>query len=548
MGKYIATLLSILAAFLFLTSCTKENTAASLETSSSKAIAEESVTDDDGKTEEPLTFTIANGSEPMSLDPAQMQGTVEHRIFEALFEGLVSTDENGQPVPGVAESWQISDDGLTYTFTLRDDALWSDGTKITADDVVYSWLRELAPETASPYAWFPAMFIAGAAEYNASEAGADAVKIAAIDERTFTMELIGPFPYVLNALTHYTFAIVPRQAIEAHGDEWTLPGNFVGNGPFVLKEWAPQNKIVCEKSSTYWDKDAVSLDEVIYLASDDINTNYIMFQAGQVDWCTTVPADLLDSIMMSNEYQASPQLSTYYYSINIDKAPLNDVRVRKALAYAIDRYALVDSVLKAGQIPCWGIVPPMQGYEGLGDDRFDPELAQELLAEAGYPNGVGFPTISILYNTDDNHKAIAEFIQAQFKENLNIEVTLENQEWATYNANRDSHNFELARAGWVGDYQDPNTFLDMFVSGAAMNDVGYANEEYDALIEKAASMPDGAERYAVLQEAENMLVLEDQAIIPLFFYVSQHLVDTAKWGGWESNLMDYHPVKYIYKK
>ncbi len=501
-----------------------------------------------------VTFTIANGAEPESLDPSQIQGVPEHRIFEALFEGLVAVDpQTADGVPGVAESWDISDDGLTYTFHLREDAVWSDGVPITADDVVYSWLRELAPETASPYAWFPAMFIAGATEYNAGEVGPEAVQIRAVDDHTFEMTLIGPLPYVIGALCHYSFGIVPQHAIEKYGQAWTQPGNFVGNGPFVLTEHVPQDRIVCEKNPLYWDAENVALDEVVFLASDDTATNYNMYVSGEVDWNTSIDLNNFDQISMRTDYQVAPQLSTYYYTINVTEPPFDDVRVRKAISYAIDREELVYSVTRAGQIPCWGIVPEMAGYEPLeesdiGGALYDPDYARELLAQAGYPNGIGFPAVSILYNTDDAHRQIAEFIQQQLKDNLNINVELENQEWATYLANRNAGNFQIARAGWVGDYQDPNTFLDMFITGAGMNGGKYSNPEYDALINQAARMPAGEERMATLKAAEDILINQDQAIIPLYFYVSQNMIDTNKWGGWYPNTMDYHPVKNIYLK
>ena len=495
-----------------------------------------------------VVFKISNGAEPESLDPAKIQGVPEHRLYEALFEGLIIFDpKTADGIPGLAESWTVSEDGMTYTFKLR-KANWSDGTPITAKDVVYSWLRELAPETASPYAWFPAMFLEGAAEYNAGEADASAVGIKAIDDYTFEMKLIGPLPYVIGALGHYSFAVVPQHAIEKYGDAWVLPENFVGNGPYVLKEWTPQSRIVCEKNEAYWDKDNVKLDEVIFYASDDDNTNYNMYLAGEIDWLTGIAQDRLESAQMRTDYQVAPQLSTYYYTIQTTKAPFDDARVRRALSYAIDRQTLVDQVTKGGQLACWGIVPEMAGYEGLGETRFDPEYAQQLLAEAGYPNGVGFPTFALLYNTNDAHKQIAEFVQRQWLENLNINCELENQEWATYLANRNAGNFDVARAGWVGDYQDPNTFLDMFITGAGMNGGKYSNETYDVLINEAAIMEAGPDRFEVLLTAEDILINEDQAIIPFYYYVSQNMIDTNKWGGWYPNTMDYHPTKDIYLK
>lgn len=503
---------------------------------------------------EKVVFRVSNSAEPESLDPAKVQGVPEHRLIQGLFEGLVACDPvTADSIPGVAESWTVSDDGLTYTFTLRKNAKWSDGTPITANDVVYSWLRELNPETASPYAWFPAMFLAGGNDYNSGAAGADAVQIKALDDYTFQMTLVGPLPYVIGALEHYSFAIVPQHTIEKYGDQWVLPGNFVGNGPFVLSEWTPQDKIVMTKSETYWDKDNVKLDEVIFYASDDNNTNFNMYLAGDVDWLTTIPADRVQSASMRDDYHVAPQLSTYYYTVQNERAPFNNPNVRKALALAVDRQVMVDEITQEGQIPSWGIVPDMTGYTAL-EIPFDADPdamvaeAQRLLAEAGYPNGVGFPSFNLLYNTDDSHKKIAEFVQQQWKTNLGIDCVLENQEWATYLSNRNSGNFDIARAGWVGDYQDPNTFLDMFLTGAGMNGGKYTNAKYDELIAKAATMPAGEERFATLKEAENIFINEDQGIIPFYVYVSSSLIDTDKWGGWYPNTMDYHPVKNIYLK
>ncbi len=568
MKNFISILLCVLLVSLTLVSCAKKEEAATTaapaaattttaaKTETTPAAAPAAATPAPAVEATPaasdkVVFRISNGAEPESLDPAKIQGVPEHRIYEALFEGLIIFDpETADGIPGLAESWTVSEDGKQYTFKLR-EANWSDGTPITADDVVYSWLRELDPVTASPYAWFPCMFLEGAADFNAGTADASSVGIRALDDHTFQMDLIGPLPYVIGALGHYSFAVVPQHAIEKYGDAWILPENFVGNGPYTLQEWTPQSRIVCVKNEAYWDADAVQLDEVIFYASDDNNTNYNMYLNGEVDWLTAVPADQLDSAKMRADYQVAPQLSTYYYTINNERAPFDDPNVRKALSYAVDRQALVDQVTKGGQIAGWGIVPNMAGYEALtptDHEMFDPEYAQELLAEAGYPNGIGFPTFSLLYNTDDSHKLIAEFIQQQWKENLNITCELENQEWATYLANRNSGNFDVARAGWVGDYQDPNTFLDMFITGAGMNGGKYSNDTYDTLINEAARMEAGEDRMEVLKTAEDIFINEEQGIIPFYYYVSQNMIDTNKWGGWHSNTMDYHPTKDIYLK
>jgi len=497
----------------------------------------------------PAVFRISNGAEPESLDPHQIQGVPEHRIFQALFEGLVATDPmTGDAVPGVAESWTISDDGTQYTFKLR-DCNWSDGTPVTADDVVYSWTRGLDPMTASPYAWFPCMFLEGANEFNSGEAKADALGIRALDEHTFQMDLIGPLPYVLGALCHYSFGIVPEQAIEKYGAEWILPENFVGNGPYTLDEWLPQQYIKVVPNETYWDKDNVELDEVYFFASDDDNTMYNMYLKGELDWITTVPQDQLESAQLRTDYQVAPQLSTYYYIFQTEVEPVNNPDVRKALARSIDRTALVEQITQAGQIPAWGIVPEMAGYETLAfPDDYNVEAAKQYLSKAGYPDGAGFPTIEILYNTSEGHKAIASFIQQQWKENLNIKVELVNQEWATYLSSRNAGDFTVARAGWVGDYQDPNTFLDMFITGAGMNGGNYSSATYNKDINDAARMQAGPDRMQTLADAENQMINIDQAIMPLYYYVSVNMVDTDVWGGWYSNTMDYHPVKDIYRK
>ena len=494
----------------------------------------------DGQMDE---FIIGNGAEPESLDPHLVSGVPEHRIMMGIYEGLVTPDpESARAVPGVAESWEISDDGTVYTFTLRDDAVWSDGTPITAQQFVDSWLRVLDPETASPYAWFPAMFLKGAGPFNAGEAGPESVAVRALDERTFQFETVGPLPYTLDALAHYSFQVVPLHAIEEYGDEWTLPENFVGNGPYDLAEWSPQERVVLEPNPTYWNADKVELDRVVFLPIDDNNTMYNMYINGEMDWATEVSLGRIDEAQLREDYHVSPYLGTYYYVFNNTREPLTDPNVRKALSMAMDRELLVDTVTRAGQIPAFGMVPDMSGYpgiEGLGEDM---EMAQQLLADAGFPNGEGFPELTLLYNTSDSHKAIAEFIQQQWRENLNINVTLENQEWGTYLSNRRESNFDVARAGWIGDYQDPNTFLDMFVTGGALNGGKFSNERYDELIAQASQMPDGPDRFAVLQEAEQIFIEQEMAVMPIYYYVNQNMIDLEEWGGWYANVMGWHPV------
>ncbi|MCG8569695.1 MAG: peptide ABC transporter substrate-binding protein [Spirochaetes bacterium] len=492
---------------------------------------------------------IGNGAEPQSMDPATITGVPEHRIYMAVFEGLVEYHpETCQPVPGVAESWSISDDGTVYTFKIRKNAIWSDGTDITAQTVVDSWLRFLDPATAAQYAWMMTMVVKGASEYNSGKAGPEAVAIRALDEDTFQMELVGPTPYALGMLSHYAFAVHPLHVIAKHGEEWTLPENIVSNGPFVLKEWKPQETMIVEKNDKYWDKDEVKLQSIEFLPIDDNNTALNMYLNKEIDWLTDYPSDRLEEVRKEPGYHSAPQLSSYYYQFNCVRPPFDDPRVRKAMAMAIDRKELVDKVTLQGEIPAFAMTPPMPGYTPAKGNPEDIEMAKRYLADAGYPDGEGFPEFTLIYNTSENHKKVAQYIQQKWSEILGINVVLENQEWKTYLDNKRNGQFDVARAGWVGDYLDPNTFLELFISTSAQNGGKYNNPKFDELIHKAARMKGGSERLQVLMDAEEIFITEDQAILPMYYYVSTNIIDTAKWGGWYENTLDIHPWKSIYMK
>lgn len=517
------------------------------------------------QTADKASFIVNNGAEPQSLDPSHIQGNVEHRVFMALFEGLVIYDPvTSRALPGVAESWTVSPDGATLTFKLRNTAKWSNGDPVVAQDFVDGWLRTLDPATGSQYAYMVGMVVKGANEYNsfaadkkksdadnktAEDALRAAVAVKAVDDHTLEVGLVGPVPYAIDMMAHYSFAPLPMKAIAKYGDSWTKPENFVGNGPYTLKEWKPQQYIFVVKNNKYWDAKNVKLQSIKFLPIDDLKTSYNMFKNGEIDWDTTVPNDLLDEVKLRKDYQVSPQVSTYYYIFNVTKKPLTDVRVRKALAMAIDKQTLVDKILKGGQLIADSLVPAMEGYTPAKGNAFNVDAAKKLLAEAGFPNGKGFPKLTILYNTNDNHKKIAEFVQDQWKQNLGIDVALQNQEWKTFLDTRsNSHDFQIARAGWIGDYLDPNTYLDMFLSNSGNNDGRYNSAKYDELVKKAMTMPAGADRFAALSEAESTLITEDQGVAPFYFYVSQNLIDTNKWAGWTANPLDAHEWKFVSKK
>ncbi|RPI79796.1 MAG: peptide ABC transporter substrate-binding protein [Desulfobacteraceae bacterium] len=500
-------------------------------------------------------FRIGNGAEPESIDPSLQQGVLEHRIHIALFENLTTVDpKDASPQPALAKSWDISKDGKTYTFHLR-KTTWSDGVPITAQTVVKSWLRTLDPKTAAPYAWFPAMFIAGAEAFNAGKnTDPNSVKIKAIDDLTLQMEMVGPLPYVLGALEHPAFSLIPMHAVEKYGKDWTLPGNMVSNGPFMLESWRPQDKLTLVPNPKYWDKDKVKLARIIYYPIDDNNTAHKMFLNNELDWTDIIPRDQIEAALERDDSYNSPYLGTYYYVFQNEKKPFNDPRVRKALTMAVNRKDLTKKVTKAGEIPTYVIVPPMAGYKNILGNKEDLERAKKLLAEAGFPGGKGFPKFEIIYNTSESHKKIGEYIQQQWKENLGIECTLANQEWKTYLSNLNAGNFEVIRRGWIGDYQDPNTFLDQFITGGGMNGGKYSNPEYDKLIKQAASGMDKngkllkpADRMALLAKAEDIFITQDQGIMPIYHYTNLGMIN-KKVVGWYTNIVNLHPLKEVYIK
>lgn len=499
---------------------------------------------------EPVVLTVLNGAEPPTLDPALSEDNVSHNILLGLFEGLLVYDpETNNGIPGIAESWSISNDGKTYTFKIRKNAKWSDGVPINAQTVYDSWIRTLNPETGSPYAWMMGMVVKGAADYNGGKAGPEAVQIRTLDDFTFQMDMIGPLPYVESMLPHTIFSLVPVHAIKKFGNKWTLPENMVCNGPFILKEWEAQNRVKVIKNNDYWDADAVKLDEIIYIPSDDNNTRLIMYKNGEADWMfQQIPLDQIDVVKQRPDYQVIPQLACYFYEFDHTKAPFNDVKVRKALAIAINKDDLVSKITRGGQLATNEVTPPLPGYEPPAGNGYDVTKAKKLLAEAGFPGGEGFPKASILYNTSEAHKKIAEYIQQQWEQNLGISVSIENAEWKTVLARGKEQDFNILRMGWIGDYQDANTFLELFLTESGQNYGKYSNARFDALIKEAAKMPGGKDRFDKLKQAESIFIAQDQGIIPLYYYVNQDLIDLDKWGGWHPTIMGWHPPKDIYMK
>jgi oligopeptide transport system substrate-binding protein len=499
---------------------------------------------------EAMELVIMNGANPQSLDPSQITGVPEHRIYLALFEGLVGYDpRTTEPVPGVAESWAYSSDNTVITFKLRQGAIWSDGTPITAQTIVDSWLHHLDPATASEYAYMIGDVVKGAEDFMNGEGRAEDVAIRALDDRTFEVTMVGPVPYALAMMGHYSFSPLPMHAIQKFGVNWTRPENFVGNGPFILQEYIPNSRIVVVPNEKYWNRANVFLTRITFDPTDDNNTIYQAFLSGEADWSTAIPLARIDEVKLHKDYQTGPQVGTYYFLINCqDHAPLRDPRVRKALSMGFDREEMINNIVKGGQIPAYSISPPMPGYEPATGNRFNVNEARRLLAEAGYPDGRGLPAFQIVYNTSEAHRIVCEYLQQAWKNNLGINTNLVNMEWASYLDYRDAPSMQIARAGWLSDYQDPVSFLGLLVTNNGNNDGKYSNAEYDRLMRQAGLLPAGAERNALMRQAEDIAITGEQAVIPVYFYVNQNLIDLDVWEGWYANPMDTHPYVGMKRK
>ncbi len=632
---------------------------------------------------------FVNASEPKTLDPHLITGEPEGRIAEAIFEGLTRLDAPSlEPVPGVAESWEITPDGKTYTFHIRPGARWSDGHPLTAQDFTYSWRRLQDPSLGAEYAYIMQM-VRYSEAFNTHEAQASALEgpiatalrdlgranpgavpkqavrdfastqhldavlkgtpnpalrafllrapgdmtqaelrdlaselakegqrrralfqdarlhfgidggVFAKDERTLVVELVAPTPYFLALTAFHPAYPVPRWAIEKQtGRNWFLPANIVSNGAFRLAEWSVGSRIHLERSDTYWGRNEVKLRSADALPLENQTTGLNLYLTGEVDWLpqNTYPQELAQDLRKRPDFFIGPALIVYYYRINVTRKPFDDVRVRRALNLAVDRDVITREVLGVGQQSAFRFVPPgIRGYTPPDTGiSYDVVQAQKLLADAGFPGGRGFPKFGILYNTLEEHKKIAEVIADQLRRNLSIDVSAYNQEWQSYQQSTRSLDYDLARAAWVGDYEDPNTFLDLFATNGGNNQTGWGNLLYDRLLGAASNVEDfvaapdfilqhahqapelkrladamradteAASRLKVmaelrlelLAEAERILVHDEFPILPVYFYVIGDMVKPKVQGFYtelrgsdgatRSNLRDLHPLRSIY--
>ncbi|KAA5541116.1 peptide ABC transporter substrate-binding protein [Roseiconus nitratireducens] len=619
----------------------------------------------------PAEFALQNGTDPRTLDPHRATGQPESRIIFELFEGLLRMLPDGPPdpetglqpltpQPAMAESYEVSEDGKTYTFHLRDNIFWTDGSPVTANDFAWSWQRMLHPATACEYGYLISE-VAYAEEYHNSivnvgdhvevelwdrpgetpssdaniqhfprgtmrygtlreivkpprpelpegssdeaqesaeldwqeqwvyvvdvvpeqadgsidwEAPASPQRFAAspaiaaadeaverthgvmvafgklggaeaVDERTFVVRLENSVPYFLNLVAYYPLFAVNRQCIETYGAPlWTKAENIVSNGPYQLAFRRLRDRVRVEKNPLYYKADQVGMETIDFISLESQNTALNMYETGQIQWVTDLPTAVLQELKKRDDFHSAPKLSIYFYKLNTAVPPLDDVRVRQALSLALDRRQIVEEVTKAGQQPAYTVVPPgIAGYKSPQGMPENVQRAQELLAEAGFPGGRGFPKLSLMYNTSETHRPIAEVIQQQLQNNLNIKLELKNMEWGSFIETVQMEQYQMARYGWVGDYPDPNTFLDLWVTGNPQSNTNWSNPEYDRLIEAAAKELDPATRMDLLRQAESILVTE-LPIIPIYFYTSAEMAK-QNIEGFAPSAQDLHPLQVL---
>ncbi|WP_060584853.1 ABC transporter substrate-binding protein [Aeromonas schubertii] len=492
-----------------------------------------------------------NGSEPATLDPHKTEGTVESNILRDLFEGLVASGPNGEVVPAVAESWETKDN-KHYVFHLRKNAKWSNGDPVTAHDFVFAFQRAVDPKTASPYSWYLEMpTIANATDIIAGKKPVDTLGVKATDDYTFEVQLEKAIPYFVSMLSHTTTYPVPKKVIEQFGDKWTQPDNMVSNGAYVLKKWVVNERIELERNKTYWDDAKIVINKVTYLPIQSTNADLSRYLAGEVDLTYTTPIERFKQLKKDypNELKVTGLVSTYYYQFNFKKKPFDDVRVRTALSYAIDRNVIADKVMGQGQTPAYGLTPDyVDGFKPvvaewskLTQAERDAK-AKEMLTEAGF--GPGNPLkFELLYNTDDNHKKVAVAVASMWKK-LGVQVSLVNQEWKTYLETKKQGQFDVARAGWNADYNEASSMLDLMQTTHGTNDGKYSNPEFDKLMSESRDQVDDVARNKLYVQAEEILA-KDMPIAPIYQYVTPRMVKPYV-GGYPANPLDNLYSKDMY--
>jgi oligopeptide transport system substrate-binding protein len=510
-----------------------------------------------GKAEPPADLVIVNGNEPESLDPAIITGLSEMRLTQGLWAGLTRLHPRTvEPIPDLADRWEISPDKRIYTFHLRTNVVWSTGEPITAADFVYSWIRALDPATASDYAGqlFP---IKNAEEFNAGKIkDPSLVGVRALGAKTLRVELSNPTAFFLDLCAFPTLNIVPRKTIEKYGDRWLMVRPLPASGPYELISWRINDKIRMRKNPRYWDAVNVHTEIFDFLPIGSPSTALNLYETGAADvvWDKDlIPVELLDDLKARPDYHTFTYLGAYFFRFNVNRKPLDDPRVRKAFALVVDKKRLVEKITKAGEQPASHFVPPgVANYQPVPGLGFDPAKARQLLVEAGFPGGKGFPRFQYKFfaaagGAAKLHAKIAVELQQMWRDELGIEIELQQIERKVFYAAQSKLDYDLSQSSWIGDYNDANTFLDMFMSNNGNNRTGWSHARYDELIRAANKETDLKVREKIFQAAETLLIQDELPIVPLYFYVGFNYYDPAKVAGIYPNILDQHPLQDIRK-
>ncbi|KQL43448.1 ABC transporter substrate-binding protein [Brevibacillus choshinensis] len=466
-------------------------------------------------------------SEPPTADPALAEDSTSGALLRATFDGLTRIGEDGKPHESVAEKIDVSEDGMTYTFHLR-DSKWSNGDPVTAKDFEFAWKRALDPKTASNYA-YQLYYLKNAEEYNLGKAKVDDVGVKALDDKTLEVKLKNPTPFFLELTAFYTYFPVNQKVVEADPKWASEAKTHVANGPFKMETWEHKSKVVLVKNDNYWDKDTVKLDKIDFSMVEDENTELSMFDNGDLDWAgapmSALPTDAIPALKDSGKMETRPIAGTYMYKFNTEKAPFNNAKIRKAFAYAINRQTIIDNVTQANQQPAMGLVPPTMAVTSTPYFKDnDVEAAKKLLEEGMKEEGITkLPPLTLSYNTSEGHKKIAEAIQDQWKKAFGVEIKLENKEWKVFLDDMHQGNFQIARSSWTGDFNDPINFLELFkFKKGGNNDTNWENPKYQELLNKSALEKDPEKRKQILAEAE-ALFMDEMPAAPIYFYTHSYV-------------------------
>lgn len=500
-----------------------------------------------------VTLNLHNGGDVTSLDPHKVSGDWENRVVGDLFEGLMTEAADGKPILGTAASYEMTEDGLTYTFKLKEGLTWSDGAPLTAKDYEYSFKRLFDAKNAASYAWLQ-FAIKNAEEFNQGNAKAEDVGVKALDDLTLEITLKEPTPYFLGSLTHYTAYPVPKHKIDEFGDAWVRLENIAVNGPYKPVEWVPGSHVKSAINEKWYAPESLKIDDVIYSTLEDNPSALRSFEAGEFDWITAFPKDQFKRLEkeMPETIQVKPMAGSYYYLFNNTIEPFNDPEVRNALSMAVNRKVLAEKIVGTGEVPSYSWVPP--GMDNYGETAKTSwadipyservKTAKQILEGKGYSkkNPLKF---TLRYNTNDNHKRIAVAIAAMWRD-LGVEVELYNTEVKVHYGDLKEADFQVGRAGWLADYNDPMNFLSLLQKGYGNNYGRYANDQYEALIKTASQELDLNKRAEILKQAEQ-IALDDAAALPLYYYVTENLV-SPKIKGWEHNVFDIHRTRWLSKE